>query len=70
MSIKGICSILNIPGLQGKVKDSYSRDEDGHLTAFSLSPHTPSCNTMELEKPWTPQEAPTDRRYTERHTER
>lgn len=62
--------MLNIPGLQSEVKDPSSRDEDGHLTASSLIPHIPSCNKMELEKPWAPQEAPTDRRYTERHTER
>lgn len=45
-------------------------NEDGYLIASSFSPHTPSCNKKELEKPRTPQEAPTNRRYTEKNTER
>lgn len=70
MSMKGICSALNIPGLQSKVKDPSSRGEDGHLSVFSLSSCSPSCSIMEPEKPWFPQQALSDRRYKERHTER
>jgi len=44
MTIKGICSTLNIPCFQSKVKDPSSRDEDGHLTACSFSSYTPSCH--------------------------